>query len=212
MAKRKTTDPSPAPAKLSDLAAAPYNPRTISAPELSALGFSMAEFGDISGLVWNAKTQRLVAGHQRVKSLRQQYGDLAIVDGAVQTPEGHRFPLRIVDWPESKELAANIAANSPTLTGSFTEDLVGLLEEIHEQEAALFDGLNFGAMPDIADLLADHPQDEAPGPVTEDEAPPVDEQGEPDSRPGAVYCLGGDVLVCSCCGALIPVDDEDPDA
>jgi len=130
MTTKKTAEPT----RLADLKAAGYNPRTITPEALSGLGYSMAEFGDISGIVLNSRTGRLVAGHQRVKSLRERYGDLAIEDGMIRTPEGHAFRVRVVDWPESKERAANIAANSPTIAGDFTEDLDDLLRQIAGEE------------------------------------------------------------------------------
>ncbi len=106
--------------KLSDLKPAPYNPRTISAEALSALQTSLGEFGDLSGVTWNKATGHLVAGHQRLEALKKKHGNkLAIKDGAIVTPAGETFPVRVVDWPEAKEKAANLAANSPFLAGSF---------------------------------------------------------------------------------------------
>lgn len=148
MASKRQTPP-PVPSTLADLAAAPYNPRTITERALSGLGHSLAEFGDIAGITWNRRTGHLVAGHQRVKSLRAQYGDLTVEMGegevgSVRTPEGHVFPVRVVDWPESREKAANAAANSPTIAGLFTEDLGPLLAEVAAEEPDLFGALDLG--------------------------------------------------------------------
>ena len=40
------------------------------------------------------------------------------------------FILRVVEWDESKEKAANVTANSHTVEGIFTEDLQNVLEDI----------------------------------------------------------------------------------
>lgn len=97
------------PTKLSDLKPAIYNPRTISEAAASGLRRSMDEFGDISGIVFNKRTGQLVAGHQRVSQLKATHGDLAVKDGAVVAPDGRQWPVRVVDWPRAKEVAANIA-------------------------------------------------------------------------------------------------------
>lgn len=98
--------------KLSDLAGNPKNPRAISDAKLQMLKKSLAEFGDLSGIVFNKRTGRLVGGHQRLRVLpgnaeiemdTETHGH-AIIDG-------DRFNYRVVDWDETKEKAANIAAN-----------------------------------------------------------------------------------------------------
>ena len=91
-----------------------------------------------AGKVWNKKTKHLVAGHQRLDALKKQHGDkLAIKDGALVAPGGLRFPIRVVNWPVEKEKAANLAANSPFLAGSF--DPGGLEDVLRDLNAA--DGL-----------------------------------------------------------------------
>ena len=106
--------------------AADYNPRKISSQQAANLAKSMAEFGDLSGIVENARTGRLVGGHQRVKQLdpswavvvkdrakKGEYLDATgtIARGYVDTPHGH-WSWRQVDWDEKKEKTANIAANA----------------------------------------------------------------------------------------------------
>jgi ParB-like chromosome segregation protein Spo0J len=133
------------PPTIKDLRPAPYNPREIGPESLEALGGSLAEFGDISGLVWNRRTGRLVAGHQRLEALKKQHGGrLRMAAGAVLAPDGGRFPVRVVDWPEAKEKAANIAANSPLLAGEFTADLGPLLDEINLELPDLSEALMLG--------------------------------------------------------------------
>lgn len=108
--------------KLSDLTPAPYNPRTISDEKLAMLEESLKEFGDLSGIVYNRRTKRLVGGHQRQKAMP---GDAKIkIEKEWESPtpsgtvamgyvevNGEDHPYREVDWPEEKEIAGNLAAN-----------------------------------------------------------------------------------------------------
>ena len=105
--------------KVGSLKPAGYNPRKISQPQLDRLGRAMAYFGDLSGIVVNRGTGNVVGGHQRLLHLdpdwvivsephTDEVGTVAF--GHIDTPWG-RWAYREVDWPESKELAANIAAN-----------------------------------------------------------------------------------------------------
>ena len=105
--------------KAKDLKPNPVNPRKIGEWQLKALGKSMRAFGDISGVVVNIRTGNLVCGHQRLKHIpinsiikstpvTDETGTTA--EGTIETPWG-KFSYREVDWPEEKELLANIAAN-----------------------------------------------------------------------------------------------------
>ena len=104
---------------VSSLSPSDYNPRKISDKQLDNLGKAMAEFGDLSGIIFNVRTNRIVGGHQRIKKLApaweiikepasDQVGTVAL--GHIETPFG-RWQYREVDWEEKKELAANVAAN-----------------------------------------------------------------------------------------------------
>lgn len=116
--------------KISELKSADYNPRTISYEALKGLSYSIEEFGDLSGIVFNKQTGNLVAGHQRVKAITEKYGDLPIFDEKIVTDDGNEFNVRIVDWDIQKEKAANIAANNPHIQGEFTPGLQLILNEI----------------------------------------------------------------------------------
>ena len=83
------------------------------------LGKSMQEFGDLSGIVVNVRTGRMIGGHQRVKHLdpswpikKESHEDVigTVALGHIETPWG-RWQYREVDWDEQKEKAANVAAN-----------------------------------------------------------------------------------------------------
>ena len=120
--------------------AADYNPRTITKQELDRLKKAFEEYGDLSGIIRNIRTGRLVGGHQRVKVIPK--------DAAIQITEryteptrtgtiahgfividGEKYTYREVDWDEHREKAANIAANAHG--GDWDEDKLGeLLKEL----------------------------------------------------------------------------------
>jgi len=137
---------------IDDLREAPYNPREITQRNLESLKVSLDEFGDLSGIVWNKRTGHIVCGHQRLKALRDRYSDLTI--GLMNDNEtmalysredgdGVTFSIRVVDWDEIKEKAANIAANSQTVQGTFTQEVQTIASEIMENLPDIFDKLNF---------------------------------------------------------------------
>lgn len=137
---------------VADLKPAPYNPREISDTSFEGLKESVAAFGDIAGIVWNRTTGHLVAGHQRVRALRSKYGDdnLRIhTEGPnrwIVCPDGSKFSIRVVEWDEPTEKAANVAANSPLIAGVFTDDLREVLADV---KAALPDVFEAVRLPDL---------------------------------------------------------------
>lgn len=128
-------------ATIDDLKAAPYNPRMISEEAMAGLSVSVDCFGDLSGIVWNSRSGFLVAGHQRVQTLLDKGAELhGPFDGVLRliipsdTSDGiSSFPIRVVDWDETTERAANIAANNHHIAGEFTDDLQGMLSSLHEK-------------------------------------------------------------------------------
>lgn len=130
---------------IEDLKPAPWNPRRIVAKAAEGLNTSLKEFGDISGIVWNARTGHLVSGHQRLEQLKKQH--VRFVDGDLIAENGECFPVRIVDWPPEKEKAANIAANNQLIAGDFLPSLDPLLSEIKVSlDQSLFDMLRLGEL------------------------------------------------------------------
>ena len=116
---------------IADLTGAAYNPRKITDGAASGLAKSIESFGDISGVVYNKQTGNLVSGHQRVAQLRK-LGAQMVDDKLVITVQGERreFSVRVVDWTEGQEKAANVAANNPHIGGTFTEGLADILAEV----------------------------------------------------------------------------------
>ncbi len=122
--------------RLEDLRAAEYNPRTITEVAAGGLRKSIEKFGDLAGITWNARSGRLVTGHQRVGQLMAAGAKL--VDGALVLPSGERFPVRVVDWDARTEKAANVAANSAAIQGQWTDTLEALLSEIQAETPDLY--------------------------------------------------------------------------
>ena len=124
----------------SDLKPAPYNPRRISPDALAGLGQSVESFGDLSGIVWNRRTGFLVCGHQRIEALRQRGAEWT--EGGFELND-ERFPVRVVDWDETTERAANVTANNPYIAGEFDDGLAAILESLSSE------------LPDFDDLRLD---------------------------------------------------------
>lgn len=180
---------------LSDLRACPRNPRTISPEALAGLQTSIAEFGDISGLVWNRRTGQLVAGHQRLEALKRKFGRaLKLSADALTLPTGLRFPIRIVDWPDDKAAAAMLAANNQHIAGDWTEGLAALLAELPEDLGDLFKDL------ELDKLLQDIPMtDELQEGLTDPDAIP-DPPDAATTQPGDLWSLGSHRLLCGDAG------------
>ena len=103
--------------KLSELTPAPYNPRNINKKDLNDLTSSIKEFGYVEPIIWNKATGYVIGGHQRLKALQ----DLGIKE----------VECVIVDMPQEKEKALNIALNK--IRGEWDKDkLFGLLDELNE--------------------------------------------------------------------------------
>lgn len=132
--------------QLKDLKAAKYNPRHITADKLKRLGKSISEFGDLSTVVFNERTGTLVAGHQRITTIKDKkskivttkqtddYGTVAV--GYIEVEDNGkqlRIPIRVVDWDKRKEKLANIAANAHG--GEFDNQKLGkLLAELDTEK------------------------------------------------------------------------------
>jgi len=105
---------------------------------------SLAEFGDLSGIILNRRTGLLIGGHQRADVLK----DAAIIADDLPEPEsdgtvargylehnGRRYSLRVVDWDETKAHAALLAANRFGRVGTDDSDMLkSLLSELSETE------------------------------------------------------------------------------
>lgn len=133
---------------LDDLHANPKNPRQMSDHDGNALLKSMDKFGDLSCIVFNIRTQQLVGGHQRIRTLKKLMGDAKVhITQRFDNPnkvgtvaigyvihDGKEFAYREVDWDPDWELAANIAANR--IQGEFDIDMLAeATYHLHENNA-----------------------------------------------------------------------------
>ncbi len=101
-----------------------YNPRKNlkpGDPEYERLKRSILEFNLVEPLVWNRRTGRLVGGHQRLKVLKELgYSEVEV---------------SVVDLPEEKEKALNLALNK--IQGDW--DYVKLKDLLEELDTGEFD-------------------------------------------------------------------------
>lgn len=113
--------------KASDLKADPANPNRMSDDDKGRMAKSLAEFGDLGGIILNRRTGLLIGGHQRTSVLKEGTMDIRDLD----TPEpdgtvargtlnnnGRKYAVRVVDWDEAKAHAALLAANRFGRVGS----------------------------------------------------------------------------------------------
>jgi hypothetical protein len=98
------------------------NPRKITDEKLDLLKKSLVEFGDLSGIIFNKRLNRLVGGHQRKKAIPEEAQIIIEKKYSAPTPAGtvaegyvtlgeERIRYREVEWDNEKDYAANIAAN-----------------------------------------------------------------------------------------------------
>lgn len=194
--------------KLSDLTPNPGNPRKITDEKKSMLAKALKEFGDISGVVFNRKTQRLIGGHQRrsqfnpadpiviVKKYSKPTKTGTVAEGYIETSAG-RFSYREVYWDQAKEKAAALAANKlagewdPAKLGEWIKEL-NSFDVDFDLDLTMFDP---GEIKDIVGIEVQgytRTTSEATG-VDEDEIP---EKPPAQTQPGDLYLLGGHRLLC----------------
>ncbi len=172
--------------RLSDLVPAAYNPRVISTEALAGLGESIGRYGLVQPIIVNDRSGNVVGGHQRLKVLEAK---------GVEATD-----VVVIDVEEAEEKALNLALNSPRISGEWTADALGLLEEV------------VGALPDLGDALLLSglrgdleklfPQEA--GDIVEDEVPePPD---DPVTKPGDLWVLGSHRLLCGDSGDETDLD------
>lgn len=192
--------------QIKDIAPNPNNPRIITDDKLTMLKKALAEFGDLSGIVYNRKSKQLVGGHQRRKLIDDKTPIVitakhskptkvgTVAEGYIEV-KGERFAYREVYWPAAKEKAANIAANK----GAGSWDMPQLAEWMKELNSfdvdfdlnlTMFDAKDL----EVLDGITVREHTRTPGTGKED-----DEDKEiPSARCKAnqVYRLGDSYLKC----------------
>lgn len=167
---------------LSALIPADYNPRKELQPgdvSYENLRRSILEFGYVDPLIWNERTGRLVGGHQRLTVLR----DLGWKEAEVS----------VIDLPEDKEKALNIALNK--ITGEWDmERLRHLLLDLSSGDIDV--AITGFDQDEIKEIMQGLPDDTD---ITEDDFDPEKEAEaivEPVTLLGDLYLLGDHRLLC----------------
>ena len=111
---------------------APYNPRRIAPAAMAGLTKSLERFGDVQPIVWNKRSGLVVAGHQRLKVLKNK--------------KIRQTTVVVVDLNERDGRALSITLNSSHIAGEFTADLQALLEAIRRDDEVLFAELRFAEL------------------------------------------------------------------
>jgi hypothetical protein len=133
----------------------------------------MAELGDLSGIVFNVQTGNLVCGHQRRSQLppdtlltahREATDDTGTVGYAEAHAHGTVWPVRLVDWPEAKALAACLAANNAAIQGEFTHDVGPALDRLavdlpDMSEQLLLPDIDIPAIPEAPEEFPEYDDD-----------------------------------------------------
>lgn len=127
--------------KIEDITPAKYNPRKMSDEARKGLRSSIDKFDDISTITINKRTNNLISGHQRYIEIKDKYPKLSI-DKYAENEKGEfykfmngeiftSYTLRVVNWSEAEEKAANVTANSQFISGEYDQVILSkLLTEI----------------------------------------------------------------------------------
>jgi DNA modification methylase/ParB-like chromosome segregation protein Spo0J len=191
------TGPAPTRLPIAVLKADPRNPRKMAPEATAGLAISMETFGALD-IVFNQRTGELVSGHQRVAELKAsgatevtRHGDWGFI---THPKTGERFPVRFVDWDETKQRMGNLVANNPAIQGDFTPDAL-------EQVRALQDEINFAELglakltADLEAQLAAERDNEAKGGNCDPDDVP-EPPAEPISKRGDLWILGQHKIYC----------------
>lgn len=194
--------------QIAELKGDPKNPRLISKEDFEALKKSIAEFGDLSGIVNNIRTDKLVGGHQRTEGFKALPGEKQVViterypepnrQGTVAIGyilyDGEKYPYREVDWDEGRQHAANIAANR--IQGQWDKELLAQVTyEISQlqngAELLALTGQRESEISDLLDMVG-----VGSGEEPENEVPELETTQPPISQLGEIYQLGPHRLMC----------------
>ncbi len=165
--------------RISDLLPASYNPRKdlkAGDAEYEKLKRSIEQFGYVEPIIWNKHTSNVVGGHQRLKVLKESGIE--------------ELDCVIVDLPEEKEKALNIALNK--ISGDWDKDKLALL--ITDLQAEDFDiSLTGFDVEEIDDLFKDTLKEG----IKDDEFDVEAElQNPPITKVNDIWKLGRHKLVC----------------
>ena len=128
--------------KLSELKAAPYNPRQMSERAFEGLKESIGRFGFVEPIIWNERTGYIVGGHQRWRSL------LELSETEVN--------VVVVDLDEDEEKALNLTLNNPEAKGTWTGFANDLLKAAQAMAPDAYDRLLFGELQEALDEIQEN--------------------------------------------------------
>lgn len=117
------------------------NPRQISEKQFNQLQGWLEEYGDLSGIVHNIRTDEIVGGNQRSEAMHFMNGTKPIITHTFKKPtqqgtiatgyfewKGERISYRQVKWTDKKAEKANMIANKAG--GTFDFDIMANLWDV----------------------------------------------------------------------------------
>lgn len=127
----------------SELKNAPYNPRTINAPNKKKLRKSLDDHGLVETIVWNRRTGNIVGGHQRIEQL-----------DALEKSKDYMLTVAEIDVDDAEEKKLNIILNNQNLMGDYDlEGLESLLKDMPDVRDVGFDLTDMNLMFDDSELM-----------------------------------------------------------
>lgn len=167
---------------IKDLKLADYNPRKDlqhGDPEYEKLKKSILEFDYVEPIIWNQQTGRVVGGHQRLKILKEI--------GRTEVE------VSVVDLPEDKEKALNLALNK--ISGEW--DMPRLKDLLEELNTGAFDieitGFDHSEIDELMTQFNIEPEPEEDDFDVDAE---LEKIIEPVTKPGDIWQLGRHRLMC----------------
>lgn len=114
---------------ISELEENELNPRVIRPANFTALRNSLGRYGNVSTIVYNKLTKRVVSGNQRLKVLRAA--------GETKTM------VTVGEWDEEEEIALMLEMNNQFSQGDWRVDLaIEQIERLRERIPDAYDALN----------------------------------------------------------------------
>lgn len=144
---------------------------------VESVAHSITRFGFGAPIIARASDRVIIGGHTRYKAAQKLGLD--------------KVPVRFLDLDPAEAAALALADNKLGELAEWDDAGVAAILAELEAQGAPIDGLGWDD-DELKALLGDGLEAAPPA----DDAPELDEQGEPDSQPGAVYQLGPHRLVC----------------
>jgi len=142
---------------VADLVSHPRNPRVIDEKAKGGLKRSLERFGIVQPIIVNKRTGFVVGGNQKIPLLKEA--------GVEKTD------VIIVDLDDDEEAALMVALNHQALTGSYTDDVYDIINELQMNRPDMFDELLLFKL-DENDILPLADDDDEGGPAK-------DKRGDP---------------------------------